>query len=293
MRAVLAALVAVMLAVPVGATEDPVVDGQTEETWYLAIGDSLAAGYQPIGREEDDHKTRASYPDQLWLMARQHYPNLQLRNLGCPGADTESVRVDYPRCSYDHGSQLDEALWFIGEHRDKLAFITIDLGFNDFDCSDTISCLLPGIERIEERLPSILAELKAAAPGVPIVGMNIYDPYLTHWFGGGLEVTIAELSVPAIQLINESLATVFEAAGIPVADIASAFEIDQWDVLVPMAGHGDVPRNVALLCERTWQCHPAPLGPDRHPNALGFRAMAEAFAMELGLDPVGVAVPDR
>ena len=53
---------------------------------------------------------------------------------------------------------------------------------------------------------------------------------------------------------------------------------------------GQVPRNLALLCERTWQCHPPPLGPDRHPNILGQRVMAEAFARELGLSPVGIDV---
>jgi lysophospholipase L1-like esterase len=288
MRALATALLAALLAMPVGAVDDPTITTDVGDSWYLAIGDSLAAGYQPVGDPQNDHKTRSGYPDQLWLMARGQYPNLHLRNLGCPGTNTETVRIDYPRCSYEHGSQLDEALWFIGAHRDELAFITIDLGFNDFECSDSFDCLLPGIEAIEQRLPAILDELQAAAPGVPIVGMNIYDPFLTHWFAGGLEATLAELSVGAITLVNESLATVYEAAGIPVADVASAFDIDEWDVLVPLAGHGDVPRNVALLCERTWQCHPPPLGPDRHPNVLGSRVMAETFAKELGLDPVGV-----
>ncbi len=290
MRALPAALLAVLLAMPAGGADEPTVSDEGGDSWYLALGDSLAAGYQPVGDPQNDHKTRSGYPDQLWLMAREQYPNLRLRNLGCPGANTETVRIDYPRCSYAHGSQLDEALWFIGEHRDELVLITIDLGFNDFECTDSLSCLLPGIEAIEQRLPAIVDELQAAAPGVPIVGMNIYDPYLTYWFGGGLDATLAELSVGAITLINESLATIYEAADIPVADVAAAFDIAEWDVLVPMAGHGDVPRNVALLCAWTWQCHPPPLGPDPHPNVLGSRVMAEAFARELGLDPVRVAL---
>jgi len=286
MRVLAAALLAAMLAMPAGAADDPTIGNDAGATWYLALGDSLAAGYQPIGREEDDHRTAASYPDQLWLMARQHYPNLQLRNLGCPGAETESIRLDYPRCSYEHGSQLDEALWFIEEHRDELAFITIDIGFNDFDC-ESMECLLPGIGGIQRRLPPILAELQAAAPGVPIVGMNIYDPFLVMWFDEDTR-GLSGQSVVAIQLINAALEGVYTAAGIPVADIGAAFDITDWETLVSMADHGDVPRNVALLCERTWLCHEPPLGPDRHPNTLGFRVMAEAFATELGLDPVGV-----
>jgi len=286
MRALVAALLAVMLAMPAGAADDPTSGDDAGGTWYLALGDSLAAGYQPVGREEDDHRTRASYPDQLWLMARQHYPNLQLNNLACPGANTETIRLDHPRCTYEHGSQLDEALWFIGEHRDELAFITIDIGFNDFDC-ESMECLAPGIKGVGQRLPSILAELQAAAPDVPIVGMNIYDPFLTMWLDEETR-DLARQSVMAMQFINGALMVAYEDAGIPVADVAAAFDIDDWDTLVPMADHGDVPRNLALLCERTWLCHPPPLGPDRHPNALGFRVMAEAFATELGLDPVGV-----
>lgn len=287
MRALVAAVLVGMLAMPAAAADDPTITNDAGDTWYLALGDSLAAGYQPIGREEDDHKTRASYPDQLWLMARQQYPNLQLRNLACPGADTESIRRDYPRCSYEHGSQLDEALWFIGEHRDELAFITIDIGFNDFECSGEMACLLPGLSAMKQRLPSILEELQAAAPDVPIVGMNVYNPFLALWFDEETRALSGQ-SVVAIQLVNLTLDGIYGEAGIPVADVEAAFDITDWETLVPMAGHGEVPRNVALLCERTWLCHEPPLGPDRHPNTLGFRVMAEAFVRELGLEVVGV-----
>jgi hypothetical protein len=69
-----------------------------------------------------------------------------------------------------------------------------------------------------------------------------------------------------------------------VADVETAFETADFDTQVPLAGHGSVPRNVALVCERTWLCFDPPLGPDRHPNVLGYRAMAEAFADVLGLE---------
>jgi lysophospholipase L1-like esterase len=162
--------------------------------------------------------------------------------------------------------------------------VTVDIGFNDFECA-SLTCLFPGIERIEERLPPILAELQAAAPGVPIVGMNVYDPFLTFWLGDEDERILAYQSVAAMQLINEALEEVYAEAGISVADVEAAFAIDDWETLVPLAGHGLVPRNVALLCARTWQCASPPLGPDRHPNVLGFRVMADAFAVELGLPP--------
>jgi lysophospholipase L1-like esterase len=283
----LAAATALLATMAIGptATADPAVEPRGEPTYYLALGDSLAAGYQPIGRPEDDHRTNVGYPDQLWLMARARYPNLQLVNLGCPGESTVTVREPHERCPYPAGSQLDEALAFLAAHPGAVAFMTIDLGFNDFDCSDALVCLFPGIESIEERLPAILAELQAAAPGVPIVGMNIYDPFLTYWLGDDEERTLARQSVVAMQLINEALERVYAEAGIPVADVEAAFAIDDWTTLVSLAGHGQVPRNLALLCERTWQCHAPPLGPDRHPNVLGHRAIAEAFSAHLGIAP--------
>jgi lysophospholipase L1-like esterase len=276
-------LVLALLAAPTSAT-DPVEEGVQAGSWYLALGDSLAAGWQPIGDSSVDHRTRASYPDQLWLLARASYPELQLRNLACPGETTASMRLPSDRCPYEHGSQLAEALAFIEAHQEELAFITIDIGFNDFECTDAMACLFPGIEGITARLPTILEELRAAAPDVPIVGMDIYDPLLTLWFDG--DEGLARQSVAAVWLVNETLHRIYAAAGIPVADVAGAFAIDDWS-LVQLAGHGEVPRNLALLCERTWLCHPPPLGPDRHPNVLGFRVMAEAFAQELGVHSVG------
>jgi lysophospholipase L1-like esterase len=44
-----------------------------------------------------------------------------------------------------------------------------------------------------------------------------------------------------------------------------------------------VPLNVGLICEWTWICAPAPLGPNNHPNADGYRVIARAFADQLGL----------
>ena len=222
------------------------------------------------------------YPDQLWLMARARYPNLELVNLACPGENTKTMRLDNGRCAYAHGSQLDEALAFIAAHGDELALITIDVGFNDFPCTDELSCLFPGIDSIEAHLPSIVEELQAAAPGVPMVGMDVDDPFLTFWLTGDEGKVLARQSVVAVQLLNEALRRVYDAAGVPVADVEAAYAIDDWQTIVPVADLGPVPRNLALLCERTWMCFPPPLGPDRHPNVLGARVIADAFAEALG-----------
>ena len=96
----LAAAMVLLVALTGGPARaaDRAVEVPEGPTWYLALGDSLAAGYQPIGRPEDDHRTRSGYADQLWLMARAHYPNLELRNLACPGESTETMRLSHDRC---------------------------------------------------------------------------------------------------------------------------------------------------------------------------------------------------
>jgi lysophospholipase L1-like esterase len=263
-----------------GRAAEARTEAPDEATYYLALGDSLAAGWQPIGDPEADHRTRMGYADQLWLIARQWFPDLRLVNLACPGATTRTIATVDPRCPYPHGSQLDEALAFVAEHRDAMAFITIDIGFADFPCTDDIRCLGPGLESIRDGLPGVLHALRAAAPHVPIVGMNIYDPFLSVWLEG--DEATAELSVSVVEIVNSHLEEHYRKAGVAVADVEAAFAIDDFETLLPLAGHGMVPRNVALLCLRTWQCHPPPLGPDRHPNVLGARVMAEAFADALG-----------
>jgi hypothetical protein len=127
-------------------------------------------------------------------------------------------------CSYDHGSQLDEAVAFIEAHRQFVAFITIDIGANDFDCAD-LSCVPGGVASIQANLPTILAELRAAAgPDIPIVGMTIYNPFLGAWLTGPDGQAFAQFSTfQGIAPINQLLRGIFHAGGGSVADVESAF----------------------------------------------------------------------
>jgi hypothetical protein len=60
-----------------------------------------------------------------------------------------------------------------------------------------------------------------------------------------------------------------------------AFSTTDFATMVPLPPFGPVPLNVARLCQWTWVCAPAPLGPDNHANAAGYYAIAEAFAAVL------------
>ncbi|HEV8535354.1 MAG TPA: SGNH/GDSL hydrolase family protein [Candidatus Limnocylindria bacterium] len=239
--------------------------------YYVSLGDSLAAGTQPGQFFSDE-----SYTDQLAADLKARMPTLRHVKLGCPGETTVSmVTPDLPfegrgarnACNYQHGSQLAEAVSFLHAHRKFVALVTIDIGPNDIFRGG-------GVPAIAANLPVILASLReAAGPSVPIIGMNFYDPFLAPvWFTNpsGLATEIAQ----AVGL-NNFIEGIYAGAGIPVADVEAAFSTT---VTTPVGG---VPLNVLRICAWTWMCAPAPLGPDIHANATGYRMIALAFEAKL------------
>jgi len=278
---VLAIALSLAVAQPVAAV-GPGSSGDHAPVYYLSLGDSLAAGVQPIGDRADMYRTNEGYADQLYAIAKSWYPTLALVKLGCPG-ETTATMIGGGICDYDHGSQLAEAVSFLHAHRQFVAFVTIDIGSNDFPCQTGLSCLPPGVATIQANLPTILSVLRAAAgPDIPIVGATIYDPFLGAWLTGPDGQAFAQLSVfGAVVPINQLLTGIYGAAGMPVADVEGAFSTTDFTTTVALPPFGDVPLNVARICQWTWICVPPPLGPNNHANAGGYRAMAEAFAAVL------------
>src|SRR5438270_13427813 len=168
------------LALVTLTTGTPASDSEAR-TYYVSLGDSLAAGTQP-----GHFSTNESYTDQLFIDLRATRPTLRHEKLGCPGETTASmITPDLPfegrnahnPCQYPHGSQLAEAVNFLHAHQKFVALVTIDIGPNDLFRGG-------GFPAIATNLPIILAALReAAGPNVPIIGMNFYDPFLPPvWF---------------------------------------------------------------------------------------------------------------
>jgi lysophospholipase L1-like esterase len=244
-------------------------------TYYLSLGDSLAAGQQPTG--DWSH----GYADQLYQWEKLRHPTLRHEKLGCAGGETTTTFRFGGICTYPHRSQLAEAVAFLAAHPGAVKLITIDIGWNDFTCQDSPTCVLGGLASIDANLPTILGTLRGVAPGVPIVGMNLYDPFLAYWLAG--DVASAQTSVGILTAINDAVEQYYAAFGIPVADVESAFSTTKFTPLVPFPGYGKVPLNVAKICLFTWVCAPPPLGPDNHATTLGYFVMARAFAAKLHL----------
>lgn len=249
--------------------------------YYLALGDSLSLGVQPTSRGLA--ATNQGYADDLHAFYRLRVPGLQLAKLGCSG-ETTSTMITGGVCAYPLRNQLAQAAHFLRTHR--VALVTLDIGADNIVHCISLSgidqtCLANGINAaILVDLPQILATLRAAAPDVPIVAMNYYDPFLAAYrlvpAPTGPALALASLQVTTF--FNEGLERVYRTFGVPVAQVAAAFRTTTFSTVPAL----NLPLNVALTLTWTWMALPPPLGPDIHPNAAGYAVIAGAFVKTIG-----------
>src|SRR5205807_182173 len=160
------AMCAIALAAATGAAEA----ASGKATYYVSLGDSAAAGLQPIGYTEN-----RGYADQLYEHVRSRLHDFKLLKLGCSGETTDSLisGIDSP-CTYPSGSQLNEAITFLRTHPGHVRFITIDIGGNDAvfvgGCWDPdtglldLACVQEKMPAVQTNLAYIIRALQAAAP---------------------------------------------------------------------------------------------------------------------------------
>jgi lysophospholipase L1-like esterase len=277
----------------------------TSPRYLLAVGDSLAAGYEPTDG--------VSLPpvDQVSGFRDQGYPGsyaadlatmrgLSFVDLGCPGETTSSMLATpaQPLCGelyeaeFGVASQISAAETFLSRHPGRVALVTIDVGANDLDrCVSALkvntSCLASADAAAVKNLVRILTSLVAAVhrfdPGARVVGMNYYDPFLAFEFspGGVKGDELALGSAVATNAFNAELTATFNKFGVAVAGVASAFRVDSLTPIVRFDGK-NLPEDVALTCQLTWMC-PSVAGvvPSIHPNKAGYRTIAVAFQTRL------------
>ncbi len=289
--AVAAALVAAMVTAcsgPAASVGSHI--GSAPATYYLALGDSLSQGVQPDAAGTSV-ETGQGYANQLYAMLRRGQPTLQLVKLGCPG-ETTATMIHGGICRYRGGSQLAAAGAFLSAHRGHVALVTIDIGANDpEDCGTSASlravtdCLGTNLPDIVGNLGTILSRLRAAAgPGVRIVGMSYYLPALAEWRNGLTGQAVAWVSERLAAGYNDLLDRAYADSGVRVANVFGAFETSDFGNRGPVPGVGDVPRNVARICQWTWECASPPRGPNQHANQAGYGVIARAFLSAAGLN---------
>lgn len=247
----------------------PPDSGTAAAPTYLALGDSVAFGFDPL---VDTQRTAAfaGYPEVL--AARRDLP---VANASCPGeasggfisptgADNHcrENKAAYPlHVAYD-GTQLEYALAYLADHPET-ALVTIDLGGNDVSrlndvCAGEVGCLLesfgPMLIDYSNNLDAIFAALRGAYDG-PLVALAIYNPKpddATYQFG--------------LERLNGALAARAAEHDAILADGAAAF--------AQAAGSEDPCAAGLIIALPDGTC-------DIHPSALGDEVLADAVEAAL------------
>jgi len=262
------AIVAAVAALLVGTTS---VSASSEHNnspqhYYLALGDSLAYGYQDAmfraeaAAGDIDPATFPGYAGDFAGMLREIRHNVRLVNYGCPGETTTSYFVGCAFSAVGHfplhnaytGSQESAALAFLRAHRGQVSPITLDNGANDVTpclSSPDPTCFPNAIAAVGANLDRALAELRAAAPNAEIIVMQYYDP-----FAAAFPATLG-----TTQALNLTIGQAAAAHGALLADAFAPFNLAQ--------------PQPATLCALGPFC---PLT-DIHPSDAGYDLIARQF----------------
>ena len=236
--------------------------------YYLALGDSLAFGYQQAKFNAEaaaggvDATTfNTGYVDDFGAKLRAVKHPTRTVNFGCPGETTASY---FSACAWHavgglplhdtySGSQESAALAFIGDHRNQVSPITLDLGANDTTpCLSSLdpACVANALARVGANLDRALGELRAAAPNAEIIVMTYYDPY----------AAVAPQSLAITHALNNAIRTAAAAHGVRVADAFTPINLGQ--------------PQPATLCALTLVCTALH---DIHASDAGYAVIAQQF----------------
>jgi lysophospholipase L1-like esterase len=251
--------------------------------YYLALGDSLAAGFQPGGDTTD------GYVYDVYNHLKATHPNLVLINLGCDGETTTSMIhgpcPHTPVTPYVTGSQLGDALMYLQQYGAAVKYLTIDIGANDVDgClpggTPDLNCIANGALTITENLNVIMAALKRADGGkLPqhSAGMTYYDPFLAAWLTGPEGQLVATATVPLAAGVDLDESTIYTGYGAKIADVFTTFKTAAFAPTHNTPPYGKLPVNVSRICTWTWMCSQNNI----HPNATGYLQIAKTFEARL------------
>ena len=251
-----------------GLAGQPAARFNPPKQYYLALGDSLAFGFQFDKFNANLPSVPAAlfstgYVDYFGGMLREIRPAIRTVNYGCPVETTVTfihggcmyTALGFPLHDPYDGSQLSAALAFLSAHRGRVSPITVNLGTNDLNglrvlCGDDVACYFENgpavLNDIATNLHHILSQLRAAAPDAEIITFTNYDVAFLF------DARLLQLT----QALNSAVISTAAQSSVRVADVFGAFN--------------DAPQP-ATLCALTFICSPLQ---DSHPSDLGYEVIA-------------------
>ncbi len=234
---------------------------------YLALGDSIAFGYNPLG----DFRNAANFRGYPEVLAQEL--RLNLTNASCPG-ETSSGLIsleNQANPTLDNGcnpyrfqsqfplhrryvtSQLDFAIEFLRDHP-ATQLVTINIGFNDIFalyrvCEQNVDCVLTNLpatlKRLSDNLNIIYTRIRQDAHYQNrIVALTNYVQYYN-------DTTSVQIFTAVNQIIRERT----QDAGGYVADGFAAFAVAS----IPSALNACA-TPLLIITDEGCDIHPAPAG---------------------------------
>jgi len=247
-----------------GRSERPVY--QPPQSYYLALGDSMAYGFQPTKANAPPSAVRTGYVDVFAARLRKRAPGIRVVNYGCPGETT----VTFVRGGCDwlkhggklhdafSGSQLRAALSFLSAHPGQVSPITITLWGGDlFPLSAQGKRAPQAVASFASRFDTILRRLRAAAPTAEIIVTGGWNP-----------------EADRLQQMNP----LYRSVGAAIDRAATTSRVRVADMFPALDGPGSAKAQQRRLCRLTFFCSKG----DPHPTDAGYRAMAGAFMAASG-----------
>ena len=245
------------------------------EQLYVALGDSLAAGYQPGGTELRD----TAYPALTAGRLAADGAELSVENLGCSGETTTSL-IEGGKCDFDQGSQLEQAESLLEGRRGEVGLVTIDIGGNDLlrcvrgGADIDAACVADGVKTVDENLPTILERLRAAAgEDVPVLVLGYYNPWVA---AKALDQPIkgVDAAARAYTRLSTTIEDAAKGAGTTFVGLDKAFATN--DTTPTTIGGRTVPENAARICTLTNICTAADIHLTDEGAATVARVLADA-----------------
>jgi lysophospholipase L1-like esterase len=248
-----------------GTSQRPVY--QPPQSYYLALGDSMAYGFQPDkakpGARPSDFDT--GYVDVLAARLRKLAPKIQLVNYSCPGESSLTfTRGGCPTLAegvklHDayRGSQLKAATSFLRAHPGQVSPITLTLWGAELAPLSAKGKRAPSaIASFASRFNAILQQLRAAAPTAEIIVTGAWNP----------EADRLHQVEPLYRSVDAAIARAAAVSRVRVANMFAAFNT------------GSLRAQKTRLCALTFFCSKG----DPHPTDAGYRAMADAHMAASG-----------